>query len=139
MNIGVLFIVAYFVLGIAFLLTLISHDFHNLKKKDWIGLVVAVSIPIAICTYVVGLIINNCYHIPIKMQKYVYFVLYLFSIVLPLFLSYIRRSKYEKTQRAYINNLIKIKNSPNTTEEQKYKINELLYSNPFYEYENKNF
>lgn len=131
MDIGVLFTIIYFVFGIAYLLYVISHDSKNMPLKDWFVLTFLILVPIVICTYVVGLYINYYFRVPDRIHVYVYIMLFLFSAVIPVAISYIKYIKNMKAQKEYIKRLKKMKNNPNTTDIQKAQIDAVIDSNPF--------
>ena len=86
-------------------------------------------IPISICTYVVGMCINFQFNVPKNMQIYTYLVLMLFSAVIPISISYIRRNRNERNQNEINRRLRKLRNNPDISDGQKTQIDAIIDRN----------
>ena len=125
------FVIIIFSVGITFLLYVISHEFRNINKREWFLMIAIMLIPISICTYVVGMCINFQFNVPKNMQIFVYIVLFLFSVVLPVTFSWINRNKNECQNREFNRRLSKLRNNPNISDEQKQQIDAIIESNRY--------
>ena len=130
-NENLYFVIIIFSVGITFLLYVISHEFRNINKREWFLMIAIMLIPISICTYVIGMCINFQFNIPKNMQIYTYLVLMLFSAVIPISISYIRRNRNERNQNEINRRLRKLRNNPDISDGQKAQIDAIIDRNSY--------